>query len=253
MHGDLAGAEAAYRRALEVDPTWWTARIGLAEVALSRGDLRAVRTELEAAIPSSREPVERIAALRMNGWAAALNRDAAALRRYMTQAAAMAEGANLPATARDIHFHLAMAEMALGNAAQAEAAFQAATKMAPANPYQGNYRITLAALTNDAAGMQEAVAEIEKAAAAPDAPALVLESVPFTRSIRASATADFTTARAELARVENESMHMLASAFLARALQKQGDAAGAKQARSAVDAYNVFDANHAFAVMILGK
>ncbi len=57
--GDLAGAEAAYRHVLRVDPAHAVARNNLAQTLLDRGDPRAALQEIEAARASSSD--ERLA------------------------------------------------------------------------------------------------------------------------------------------------------------------------------------------------
>jgi tetratricopeptide (TPR) repeat protein len=48
--GDVAGAEAAYRRALGVDPTYATAHRGLAELLFKRGDVAGAQAALAEAL-----------------------------------------------------------------------------------------------------------------------------------------------------------------------------------------------------------
>lgn len=250
--GDLDAAEREYRRALELDPAWFDARVGLAEVALSRGDMVAQRREIEEALRSARPPVERIWVLRYAAYAAALADDAPAMRRYFAESIAAADAAELPIARRDGYYYLSMLEAALGNEAEARQALAEAEAMTPRHPNAGAGQVVIHALLEDADGMAAGVAEMERSAAARGNAPAALVSVHFARSVQASATGDLELARRELAHVSPDPASMaVANAYLARALMRAGDEQGAAAARAVAREYLAYDANRALVELLV--
>ncbi|NJD09131.1 MAG: tetratricopeptide repeat protein [Gemmatimonadetes bacterium] len=241
--GDLAAAEREYRRALELDPTFFAAHYGLAEVALSRGDTHTARAEIEAALPKAAEPIARLGVLVTAAYAAALDQDVVAMRRNANQAIAGWEAAGLPpyVYVRDAPFELAFMEAAAGNRREAEAAFNKVQTFTPPGSYSGLGRVMLFSLLGDKAQMDAGVAEMERSAAERGHTGYYPQAVHLARAIRAAASGDLAMAQREFAQVEYPGYRVMGNGYLAKALERGKDRAGADQARAEMQGYNEFD------------
>ncbi len=242
--GNLEDAALQYRRAVELDPEFTEAYLGLAEVAELRHDNVTARASLEDALAHAVAPEDRVAGFRALAFDAAFEGEPERMARALSAALDEAESAGLPASAAETRWLVAQLQAAAGDRAQADEALAAALKTAhPLNPLRSGW--VHAALGN-AAGVAAALAQLKASA---DAAALG-EQLAALRAMDAAVRGDVPATRAELAALRTPDLRTPVQALLLVALKKAGDVKGVAATRALIQADHRVSAATAYAALL---